>query len=187
MSYHILLLSIYEPLLDAKTDHNPSPRHIVINANKHLQTLIRLYYLRHGFEAMDAFLTIPLILAGSKCLDAINEQTPVAELEVLRSTLLLITSGLSSQRRNHYLAEALFRVIRGRMRPQEAALMRGTIDLEKDEGQEKRVMIQAVRSHWPVGVVRKIEDKDSNSLRNLVKKYAHLNAEDGTATAGDSQ
>lgn len=116
MYYHHLILTLYEPLLEVKTNQEPSPHQIIADAKKYLQTLVRVYYLRHGFEAMDLFIVIPLILAGSDCIDAINEQTPSPKLETLRSTLILVAKGLFNQRRNHYLAEALFRVIRGRMR-----------------------------------------------------------------------
>ncbi len=114
--YHNLLLALYEPLLDAETDQDPSPQQIVTEARKHLQTLVRLYYLRHGFDAMDLFICIPLVLIGFQSLDAINEQTPSLELETLRSTLILAAKGLDSQRRSHYLSEALFRSYPGRMR-----------------------------------------------------------------------
>ena len=127
---------------------------------------------------MDLFIVIPLMLAGFKVLDTIDKNPPAAQLEVLRSTLMLVTTGLCSQRRNHYLSEALFRVVRGRMRPQEAALMRETIDLDEDEGEGKQAMMQAVRSHWPVSVVRRKEDLDSHVLKNLVENYAHLNVAD---------
>ena len=175
MYYNHLILTIYEPLLDMKTDQEPSPRQIVADAQKYLQTLVRLYYLRHGFDAMNLFIVIPLMLAGQKCIEAIDEQTPLPELEVLRSTLILVAKGLYSQRRNHYLAEALYRVIRGRMRPAEVGLLRGTMDMNDIEGDEKRDMVQAVRSHWPVSVVRKKEDLDAHILTNLVESYAHLN------------
>lgn len=180
MYYHHLILTIYEPLLDVKTEREPTPTQIVADAMKHLQTLVRLYYLRHGFEAMDLFIVIPLMLAGYECIDAIDEQTSGPRLEVLRSTLILIAKGLYHQRRNHYLAEALFRVIRGRMRAEELALLKNTMRLDEDEEDERREMAQAVRSHWPVSVVRKKEDMDSHILRNLVETYAHLNVEEGS-------
>ncbi|KAL8822314.1 MAG: hypothetical protein Q9191_006949 [Dirinaria sp. TL-2023a] len=144
-------------------------------------TLVRLYYLRHGFEAMDLFIVIPLMLAASDCLDEIDERMPMPKLEALRSTLFLAAKGLYNQRRNHYLAQALFRVIRGRMRPAEVALLRGSMDLRKDEEDERRDMAQPVRSHWPVNVVKKKEDSESQILTNLVESYAHLNIE------GDSE
>ena len=164
------------------THQEPSPHHIVADANKHLQTLVRLYYLRHGYEAMDLFIVIPLMLAGFKCIDAIDEQTTGTQLEALRSTLMLVAKGLSNQRRNHYLAEALFRVVRGRMRPQEAALLREAIDLDENEADEKRALMQEVRSHWPVSVVRNKEELESHVLKNLLENYAHLNVGSGEAT-----
>lgn len=181
MYYHHLILTIFEPLLGKKTDHEPPPHQIVADAQKHLQTLVRLYYLRHGFDAMDLFIVIPLMLAGSDCLDAINEQTPVPKLEALRSTLILVAKGLYNQRRNHYLAEALYRVIRGRMRRPEVALMRDVMDLKnEDKAEEKSDMVQAVRSHWPVSIVKKKEDLNSHILTNLVENYAHLNIDEGS-------
>lgn len=183
MYYHNLILAIYEPLLDMKTTQTQenSLRQIVSDASKCLQTLVRLYYLRHGFDAMDLFIVIPLVLAGFKCIDAITDDTPTPKLQDLRSTLVLVAKGLYSQRRNHYLAEALYRVVRGRMRPQEVALLKETVDLGEDDAEGaagRQAMAQAVRSHWPVSIVGKGEDVDSYLLTNLVDNYAHLNIED---------
>lgn len=179
MYYHYLIISIFEPLVDTATDQDPSPRQLVAEAKKHLQTLVRLYYLRHGFEAMDLFIVVPLMQTGFECLKAIDEELSESKIEILRSTLILVAKGLNSQRRNHHLGEALFRVIRGRMRPQEAALLRGIINIEP-ELEEKQDSMQVVRSSWPVSVVKKKEDVDANVLNNLVESYAHLNIEGET-------
>lgn len=185
MYYHNLILAIYEPLLDLKTNQNQeeSLRRIVSDASKCLQTLVRLYYLRHGYDAMDLFIVIPLVLAGFKCIDAINDQTPESKLKDLRSTLVLIAKGLYSQRHNHYLAEALYRVVRGRMRPQEVALLHETTDIDDDKTLGREAMVQTVRSHWPVSIVGKDEDVDSYLLTNLVDNYAHLNVEETSQTS----
>lgn len=180
-------MTIFEPLLDTRTDQQPSPQQIVADAKRFIQTLIRLYYLRHGFEAMDLFIVIPLILAGYDCLDAIGDETPAEELETLRSTLLLVAKGLYNQRHNHYLAEALYRVIRGRMRAREAALLREAMSLPEDEPSGRAEMVQAVRSHWPVSVVRRAEDMDGRMLGKLVESYAGMQlegAEGGGAGGG---
>lgn len=126
---------------------------------------------------MDLFIVIPLMLMGYDCIDSIGRQTPLSELETLRSTLILIAKGLYCQRRNHYLAEALFRVIRGRMRPEELALLRRTMTLDEIEEDRNRGMVQVVKSHWPVSVVKKKEDVESHVLTNLVESYGHLNVE----------
>ncbi|KAJ4244801.1 hypothetical protein NW762_014379 [Fusarium torreyae] len=178
MYYHHLLLTIFEPLLDANTKQEPSPQRVAADAKKHLQTLVRLYYLRHGFEAMDLFIVIPLMLTGYDCLDAIQEKMPEAELETLRSTLILVAHGLYHQRRNHYLAQALFRVIRGKMRPQEVSLLKSSMALDKDEIDAESEMAISVRSHWPVSVVKKQEDMDLHILTNLVESYGGMNIQD---------
>lgn len=192
MYYHNLILSIYEPLVDSKTNQNQqdSLKHIISDSSKCLQILVRLYYHRHGFEAMDLFIVIPLVIAGFKCIDAIDDQTPEPKLRDLRSTLVLVVKGLYNQRRNHYLAEALYRVVRGRMRPQEVALLKETVDLGEDDDDKTagmQAMTQTVRSHWPVSIVRKDEDVEEYVLKNLVENYAHLNTEDTPKTAQGSQ
>lgn len=68
------------------------------------------------------------------------------------------------------------------MRPQEFALLKDSTDIDEDEGDGKREMKQAVRSHWPVSVVKRAEDKDSHVLTNLVESYAHLNVEEESET-----
>jgi hypothetical protein len=178
MYYHHLLLSIFEPLFDVETTKEPSPQQIVESAKRNLQTLVRLYYLRHGFEAMDLFIVIPLMLIGYDAIDAIKDGTPGEETETLRSTLILIAQGLYNQRRNHYLAQALFRVIRGKMRPQEVSLLKSSMALEKDEVDPEPEMAVAVRSHWPVSVVKKQEDMNSHILGNLVENLGNLNVEE---------
>ena len=172
MYYHHLILSLYEPLLDVVTNQEPSPQLHVANASKHLQTLVRLYYLRHGFDAMDLFIVIPLVLTGFACVDAIGKQTPGPKLEVLRSTLILIAQGLYNQRRNHYLAEALYRVILGRMRSEEVALLKAVTINDKFESNKTQALMQVVRSQWPVSVVKRKEDVGLYMLTNLVEQYA---------------
>lgn len=178
MYYYYLILTIFKPLLDSETDGTLSPHLIVADATRYLQTLFRIYYLRHGYEAMDLFIVVPLMLAACDCIEAMNRPTFEPELETLRSTLILVTMGLSAQRRNHYLAEALFRVIRGRMRPSEIALCRGVIDMDTYHASTGADMTQAVRSHWPVSLVKKKDDLDSYILNNLVENYAHMNVEE---------
>ncbi|KAF4960207.1 hypothetical protein FGADI_1227 [Fusarium gaditjirri] len=178
MYYHHLLLTIFEPLYDAETTQEPSPQRIVADSKKNMQTLVRLYYLRHGFEAMDLFIVIPLMVMGYDSIDAIKEDTPAEEIELLRSTLILIAQGLYNQRKNHYLAQALFRVIRGKMRPQEIGLLKSSMVLDKYETDPEPEMAVAVRSHWPVSVVKKHEDLESHILTNLVENFGRVNVEE---------
>ncbi|KAJ3473207.1 hypothetical protein NLG97_g10449 [Lecanicillium saksenae] len=174
MHYHHLLLSIYEPLLDAVAPYKYTPREIVASSRKYLHTLVRIYFLRHGYEAMDLFIVIPLMVLADDCLEMMERGGSEAELEELRSTVILIAKGLHDQRRNHYLGEALFRVLRGKMRRREQLLLRGALNMDMDQVDEPQEMAQAVRSHWPVSVVKRKEDLQAKVLGRLVESYAHL-------------
>ena len=78
---------------------------------------------------------------------------------------------------NHYLAKALFRVIRGRMRQQELSILKNTMTFDDEDPTQRQEMEQAVRSHWPVSVIKKKEDVESHILAKLVDEYASLNVE----------
>lgn len=178
MYYYHFLLTVFEPLLDVDTTKEPSPHRIVAIAKRNLLTLVRLYFLRHGFEAMDLFVVIPLMVIGYDCIDTINNDMPAAEVEHLRATLVLIAQGLYNQRRNHYLAQALFRVIRGKMRPQEIGLLKRSMALELGDIDQEPELAVAVRSQWPVSVVKKHEDIKSHVLTNLIEDFGDMYVQD---------
>ncbi|KAM3472652.1 hypothetical protein MY8738_008766 [Beauveria namnaoensis] len=146
MYYHHLLLSIYEPLVDAVAPYQYTPQGIVASSP--------------GSEG--------------------------AALEELRATVMLIAKGLHDQRRNHYLAEALWRVLRGRMQRGERVLLRRALSLNVGEQEEPQQLAQTVRSHWPVSVVKRKEDLESKMLGYLVESYAHLNVEGDEYDDGDA-
>jgi hypothetical protein len=165
---------MFEPFIDSRVQHDTDPQQIVAEAKRNFEILVRIYYLRHGFDAMDLFLVVPLMLIGYDCVEAIKEATSHEEMEPLRATLMLVAHGLYTQRRNHYLAEALFCVLRGRMRSSERSLLNNSTSLDQREADARQEMVQMVRSRWPVIVVKRIEEKESHVLSNLVESYAHL-------------
>ncbi|KAG5982343.1 hypothetical protein E4U55_002034 [Claviceps digitariae] len=187
--YHHLMLTMYEPLLhqDAHQQASSQPRQVFDEARKYLQTLIRLYYLRHGFGAMDLFLVQPLMLVASECVETVHKTTSQNQLEALRSILILTVKGLYEQRRNHYLAKALFRVIRGRMRDSEVALLKEAVQMDDDEIDAQCDLVQAVRSHLPVSLTKKKENMDAHILKNLVENYVRLAIDGGGVRRDDME
>ncbi|QPC71094.1 hypothetical protein HYE68_001846 [Fusarium pseudograminearum] len=177
ISYHHLILTIFEPLLDEANARGSPPPHIVSSAKKNIQTLVRLYFLRHGFEAMDLFIVIPLVMIGFESANLINHETPADELESLRAILILVAQGLYHQRRNHYLAQVLFRVIRGKMRKQEIGLLESSMALGLGDVDRDSELTVAVRSEWPVTTVKKQEEIESRVLSNIVDSFGDMSVE----------
>ncbi|KAI8663033.1 hypothetical protein LRP88_07241 [Fusarium phalaenopsidis] len=167
-----LIMTLYERFVPQPVSQSPSPQEIVSLATKHLLTLIRIYYLRHGFNETDVFICQPLALVAFMCLDTIDKQTNDFDLEATRSTLFLAAKGLRDQARSHYVAESLFQVVKGRMRPEELNLMRGIASIEDVHDTGTRGPMQAVHSVWPVDIMSKSDDIEANSLSNLVEQFA---------------
>ncbi|PHH86632.1 hypothetical protein CDD83_9950 [Cordyceps sp. RAO-2017] len=167
-------MTLFEPFLNhnlsTDLDPGPSPRMAFYTASKFLQTLLRLYYLRHGFESTDVFLTQPLARAGFMCLDAIQELPPGDRLEAARSTLFLAAKGLYDQGQSHRLAKTLFLVVSRRMRPEEEVLMREIPSLTDGQDHGGQAETPVVHSKWPVDTTRKTVDIESKTLTSLVKQ-----------------
>ncbi|WAO93270.1 Zn(2)-C6 fungal-type domain-containing protein [Fusarium falciforme] len=166
------IMTLYERFVSQPVSQSPSPQEIMSLATKHLLTLIRIYYLLHGFNETVLFICQPLALVAFMCLDAIDNQTPDFDLEATRSTLFLAAKGLRDQARSHYVAESLFQVVKGRMRSEELNLMRSIASIEDVHDTGTRGPMQAVHSVWPVDIMSKSDDIEANSLSSLVEQFA---------------
>lgn len=158
-------------------------------AMRNLETVARLYYLRHGFEACDSSLAYPLSLLASISLRALQgDGGDGARLaagrgwpEVLRSTLVLAMKGLHEQGRHMHVCKVLFRLLADRMGPAEAGILGRFVIISSGEGgggggEREGAGAEAdlalhTRSRFPVPVVKMGEDLDGAILENLVQKY----------------
>lgn len=178
-------------------------------AMRHLETVARLYYMRHGFEACDSSLAYFLALLASISLRALEGGGDGARLaagrgwpEVLRSTLILAMKGLHDQGRHLHVCKVLFRLLRDRMQPAEADILgrfvissgegsstgsSGGDDRGEGEGSEADLALHT-RSRFPVPVVKMGEDLNAAILENLVEKYQAVSLESSDSTgSGNSE
>ncbi|KAH6650068.1 hypothetical protein F5144DRAFT_555191 [Chaetomium tenue] len=153
MYYNHMLIDLISPILDYTGSPGiplaHAPRDIYNEAVNHLETVVRLYYLRHGFEATDSFLLHFLGFLNHITMNAIETSAGSSFLEARRSTMLLLTKGIYDQSRVHYVAAAVLRLQIGLMRPEDVDLLKRFVDIEADQliyGPLK----QAVHSSWPV-------------------------------------
>jgi hypothetical protein len=153
MHYHHILIDLVAPILDYAGSAGPqlaqTPRDIYVESLIHFETLLRLYYLRHGFEAADSFLVHFLGLLNHMTMNAIETSAGSSFLEARRSTLLLLTKGIYDQSRVHFTAKAILRLQMSLMRPEDVDLIKQFLEIEADQiiyGP----LEQAVHTDWPV-------------------------------------
>jgi len=89
------------------------PQEILFNAKICLETLLRIYYLRHGFDHLDAACTGFLIQQGFICIEDMTKTSLTNDSDAMarRSTLILVAKGLYDQGKSVHFARVLYQLL----------------------------------------------------------------------------
>ena len=92
------------------------------------ETIMRIRYLRHSFDAYDAWGLLFLIYLGNLALDSLCSEDPITAIklttaEVVRSTAVLCINGLVGQSQSVYAGTLLSRSMIERLKPTEKSLL----------------------------------------------------------------
>lgn len=104
-----------------------------ISAITQLETVIRLYFLRHSFEYYDGFLTLSLSSLANIVMERrrnsnSNSWEPEAS-EHLKSTLVLCFKGLVEQAQCSYVSAVICKFLYEMQTPEDANLIRSYVDM----------------------------------------------------------
>lgn len=187
MHYCRVLLLLLESLGSVEeTDSHPatgwpaffdqSPRQIVSDLKASLETLLRAYYLRHGFEWLDTFLLSFLAAYSFMSIDELPVAQGPADLLALRSTLILLAKGLYEQSQSFYLGHIVFRLVAGRLRSEDLDTLKHYVKFE-DSWEERDQRLKEVQSEWPVSIVSVSDNPEAKRVAVLVERYRELSME----------
>jgi hypothetical protein len=184
MEYCVLLFKVAQMVPEetelrlstgAKAVHKDarSPKAIAY-ALRCLETVLRLYYLRHSFEHTDTFLTYFLSILANMTIESMNSDAvspdDVETLKILRATLILAVKGLYDQGQHVYVSSVICRLMRDRMTDEDMNALRRHTTWEDHQP----LVPQYVRSAFPVTIVKLDEDWKMETVENLAKKYDQL-------------
>jgi hypothetical protein len=137
-----------------------------------------MFYHRHGFEDYYIFLLQVLVQLGFDSLERLR--TPEAQqqhfpavMKATRATLILCAKGLRDQGRNFFLSELVFRVLRDKMNPVDARLLKDWAQI-KDDGKRERLMAEHVYGEYPVNVEGITSDPAERRLHRLLASTGDL-------------
>jgi hypothetical protein len=168
------------PLSEYQRD---AARDITAQAIAQLEALIRIYYLRHGFESYDSMLLVHLVHLGNVALTRITKlerhQSYAGDdldtIECLRSTLILCLKGLYDQSKNFYLSGVVLGVMKNRLSMENRNLVGQYITLrDPDADPEPADRAQAIISDYVIPVVNLNEDPEIGRLVNMVHEFGRL-------------
>jgi hypothetical protein len=178
MHYHSVLVNLYQPFVaEGSTDQSDSPQRIATEASEHFETLIRLYFLRHGFENIDLFLCHPLSIFGFIMLERIKADPDSTDLAFIRSTLVLAAKGLHDQGQSYYLARMTLHLLKEAMRPEELEMLHQIAEFRDVVDDVARLKMHEVQSRWPPTLLRITDDPEAQRLNDLAKQYMNMSIE----------
>ena len=196
MQYHNILIGIFKPLIAVESsnlrispnDHatvmDITPKEIVANSTACLETILRLYYLRHGFETYDLILSQILMLVGCHSLHDLSTADPATRKSKL-STVILCANGFLEQSRSFYLAEVAFYMFRDPMDPSIASVLKDFTEIEEDEAR-RELMVRHVKSEWPVDIISVAENPEDHRVDNIIHATERLTVEETDSSSSRS-
>jgi hypothetical protein len=161
-------------------------RDITAQAIAQLETLLRIYYLRHGFQSYDSMLLVHLVHLGNVALMRLarSEIDPAYTgdaqdtIESLRSTLILCLKGLYDQSKNFYLSGVVLGVMKNRLSAENRDIVGQYIMLHgPDADPEPTDRSQRITSDYVIPVVNLNEDPEAGRLANMVLHFSRLSNE----------
>ncbi|XXH04590.1 DNA helicase rad5 [Hypoxylon texense] len=178
---------------------------IIHHAEIRLETLLRLYYLRHSFESYDPLLMHWLMFLGDVVLQRLHHHqlhhhqqsgagssgaTVPLDLESLRSTLILCAKGLYDQGLNYHIGVLVYRLLRSRMQASDLDLLRTHILTSSSPSsasppagadaadQDPPLMMQYVQAQWLAPIDTPTGDPSRRTLEYLLREYEKLSLGD---------
>ncbi|KAF5582252.1 nitrogen assimilation transcription factor nirA [Fusarium pseudocircinatum] len=174
MHYYNLTVYLLETLrmTTAPALVDNSVNRVLSDAKIKMETLLRLYYQRHGFESYDIFIIILLAFIGFMHAKTL-ETSETTDLESRRSSVVLVVKGLGDQSINCYLAKVVFRLLKGSIGSENDSLLR-EVGAVEEGGEEEKAMEQQVNSSWPIDLEWIEVDPEKNRLDNVIRKTKQL-------------
>lgn len=186
IQYYNVLINLFEAALEVQEDDPMewsslwtipnNPQDILSAAKASMETVIRLYYLRHGFNFSDCMVVHGLmVLAGltiRELLEIRRSGNPdPALLEDLRSSLALAAKGISEQGNYQYVTRAISSVFGGNLDPDDKALVESVVH-QSDKSPGEAIKSSQVHTQIPVYVVSLAQNPEERRLEAMLKQLS---------------
>lgn len=148
------------------------PLELLAESKRSFETILRLYYLRHGFEHSDVYMAHGLNVLANMALVRIKSATKPSnqELDDARSTLLLAAKGLNEQGKNYYVSHIFFRMLVQEMDPADVNVMKTFLSLGRDDSDADQPRTKHIHAQDPVNMQRLGDNPDSPRLSDMVRR-----------------
>jgi len=164
MNYQTSWINLHEPFRADNSLDGHITGALAAEANAHLETLIRLYFLRHGFESFDPFLIHPLNVLGFSTINKINANPFSLDIDATRSTIVLAAKGMYDQGQSHYIGYVTLRFLKSSMRPEDMLLLDQVAAVQDVEDDVPERQIHEIQARWVPSIMRVTDDPEAQRL-----------------------
>lgn len=202
LEYYGVMIGLMRLPVESAPNLEATWQGIIHHAEIRLETLLRLYYLRHSFESYDPLLMHWLMFLGDVVLQRLdryqsggsgssgsNSSAAPVGLESLRSTLILCAKGLYDQGLNYHIGVLVYRLLRDRMKASDLDLLRTHILSSSSPSspppagadaadQDPPLMMQYVQAEWLAPIEAPNSDPARRTLDYLLREYEKLSLGD---------
>lgn len=152
-----------------------------------LETIVRIYYLRHSYEFCNTYLTFFFSNVGFAALEGLRAPAVDHErFKHLMSTLILCIKGLYDQGQHVHVASAVYRLLRNCLSPQDLRLLQGYIHWNITEDDDP-LIISHVQSEWPLPIVGREKDPEAAKLENLARRFNEMSVDSSRETSEEKE
>ncbi|KAL7952129.1 hypothetical protein V8C42DRAFT_306225 [Trichoderma barbatum] len=198
MEYHATIVALLQTPVDDDrfsseaemnevTDSQEPLQEVILHAMVRLETIARIYYLRHSFQFCDTYLGFFLSTLGLSAVGRLKSTTLEHErFKHLMSTIVLCIKGLYDQGQHVHVASAVYRLLRGRLSLAELKLVQAYVNwnIMDDNG---LLITQHIQSQWPLPIISKQKDTEATTLENLARQYNEMSVSSSRETSEEDQ
>jgi len=173
-----LLVTDADPMLELPPN---SPQAALAHSKMCFETLMRLYYLRHGSEAANIvfvhYLHILSIMSITTLKILSFHSTSLAAIDDVRATLILAIKCLNDQRQNYYMSEKIYNIIENQLSSKDTELVRKFVHVRKEDSEVRRLHAKHSQSKIPVDNAKITKHPENKLLSNLIQQLVDMSQE----------
>ena len=175
-----MALSVTKDDLSENVTHNFGSA--LAHSTNCFETIMRLYYLHHGYDMPDGQMSHNLVVLAYKGLSQRNMSShllgaantdAISDAEAT-STLILAQKGLYDQAKNYFLPWALFQILEGEMSPEDRNALQNCITIHREASETLQAREKYISSNYPVGLATPSESPENRRLGQLTNEFTEL-------------
>lgn len=147
------------------------PQAIIHENEAMLEFLVRIYYMRHGFDLFDPWIAVAMTMIGNKCNALLQAHPNDARIHTdnYKATILLSAKAFESQARNFHVAASLGIQLQTVLKPDLLQLVRTYVKTTGIDKEDLELITQHPHSQWPIPIIGLTDDPQKSRLRGLIQ------------------